>query len=90
MRGWAFGQTHQRYRLENGDKREVVLGTSPPLSDRRRRSARVIPFFAPSAARLSDSGFTAAISVGLPRIRSSPVSLGGQPGVESRSDAPRT
>ena len=23
MRGWAFGQTHQRYRLGNGDKREV-------------------------------------------------------------------
>ena len=78
MRGWAFGQTHQRYRLGNGDKREVrwniahrsslslsegrtkfcrspgVLGTSPPLPDRRSRSAWVIPFFAPKAARLSD------------------------------------
>ena len=28
-----------------------VLGTSPPLPDRRSRSAWVIPFFAPKAAR---------------------------------------
>lgn len=66
-----------------------VLGTSPPLPDRRRRSARVIPFFAPRA-RLSDERlhrchrrrtaaypFVAGFS-------------GGQPGVESRSDASRT
>lgn len=42
MRGWAFGQTHQRYRLENGDMREVRWSIAHRVACHCPRSDKIL------------------------------------------------